>query len=81
MKFNYVPKGVCSSNFDIEVENGIVKNINILGGCPGNLFGLSKLAEGKEVVKVIEKLEGITCGNKKTSCPDQLAQALKTALN
>ena len=80
MKIIYVPKGVCSNKFDIEVDNGIVKNVEIAGGCPGNLFGLSKLVQGQEVSKVIEQLEGITCGHKNTSCPDQLAQALKTTL-
>ena len=80
MKMTYVPKGVCSNRFDIDVEDGIIKHIDIVGGCPGNLFGLSRLVEGKKVTEVIKQLEGITCGQKKTSCPDQLAQALKTAI-
>jgi len=81
MKTTYIPKGVCSNRFEIDVEDGIIKDIEIFGGCPGNLFGLSKLVTGKKVTDVIGDLEGITCGQKRTSCPDQLAQALKATIS
>jgi len=80
MKTIYIPKGVCSNKFDIDVKDGVINNIEIIGGCPGNLFGLSQLVKGKQVTEVIEQLEGITCGHKNTSCPDQLAQALKATI-
>lgn len=80
MKTTYIPKGVCSNKFDIDVEDGIIKSIEITGGCPGNLFGLTKLVKDREVTEVIKQLEGITCGRRKTSCPDQLAQALKATI-
>ena len=80
MKTTYIPKGVCSNRFEIDVENGVIKDVEISGGCPGNLFGLSKLVKGREVTDVIGQLEGITCGQKNTSCPDQLAQALKSTI-
>lgn len=73
----YYPKGVCSKRMNIEVAEGLVKSIEILGGCPGNLMGISSLVEGMPVEEVIRRLEGIRCGFKKTSCPDQLAKALQ----
>ncbi len=80
MKYSYSPRGVCSQRIDIEVEDGIVMDVKFLGGCNGNLKGIGSLVKGMKVEAVIEKLEGTTCGFKKTSCPDQLAQALKKAL-
>ncbi|MFR1050317.1 MAG: TIGR03905 family TSCPD domain-containing protein [Lachnospirales bacterium] len=74
---DYQPKGVCSRRMRIEVENGIVKSLEVQGGCYGNLQGISRLVEGMRVDDVIARLEGIRCGFKPTSCPDQLAQALK----
>lgn len=74
--YEYVTQGVCSKNIKFEVENNIVKNIVFNGGCNGNLEGISSLIEGMEVDKVIEKLSGIKCGYKGTSCPDQLSKAL-----
>ena len=65
---------------ELNIEDGIINDLIIRGGCPGNLFGLSKLVKGMKVSDAIEKLEGITCGDKKTSCPDQLAQALRSTL-
>jgi uncharacterized protein (TIGR03905 family) len=62
-----------------DVEDGKVKNVEFLGGCNGNLKGISALIEGMSVEEVISRVEGITCGMKSTSCPDQLAQALKQA--
>ena len=77
MTIDYQPKGVCSRRMRIEVENGIVKSLEVQGGCYGNLQGISRLVEGMRVDDVIARLEGIRCGFKPTSCPDQLAQAPK----
>lgn len=77
MKFTYRPKGVCSQQMDIDVENGKLVSLKVLGGCSGNLQGISKLVEGMEIDEVISRLDGIHCGFKNTSCPDQLAKALR----
>ena len=77
MTIDFQPKGVCSRRMHIEVEDGIVKSLEVQGGCHGNLQGISKLVEGMKTEDVIARLEGIRCGVKSTSCPDQLAQALK----
>lgn len=74
---SYKTKGVCSKNIDFDVVDGKVKNVNFLGGCNGNLQGIGSLVDGMDIDDVIEKLKGIQCGYKKTSCPDQLAQALE----
>lgn len=79
MTIEYEPKGVCSRLMRIEVENGVVQSLQVVGGCHGNLQGISKLVEGRRAEEVIALLEGIHCGGKPTSCPDQLAQALKQA--
>ena len=79
MKIEYFPKGVCSRKMVIEIEDGILKDIQIIGGCSGNLQGISSLVKGMEIDEVIQRLEGTTCGMKATSCPDQLATALKEA--
>ena len=73
----YKTKGVCSQQIKFDVEDGKVKNVEFYGGCHGNLQGIGKLVEGMDVNEVITRLEGIKCGFKSTSCPDQLAQALK----
>lgn len=73
----YKTKGVCSAEIHFDVEDDIVKNVKFVGGCAGNTIGVGKLTEGMHVDEVIERLEGIPCGFKSTSCPDQLAQALK----
>ena len=73
----YRTKGTCSSAIDIELDNGIIKSVHFTGGCNGNLQGISRLVEGMTVEDVIRRLDGIHCGFKNTSCPDQLAQALK----
>ena len=80
MKIEYFPKGVCSRQMIIEVEDGVVRDVEIIGGCHGNLQGISALVEGMQVEDVIDRLEGLRCGFKNTSCPEQLAQALKKAL-
>ena len=73
----YKTKGVCSSNIEFEVEDDIVKKVAFIGGCNGNTKGISALVEGMKVEDVIARLEGIRCGMRNTSCPDQLAKALK----
>ena len=78
---SYTPKGVCSRKIDFEVEDGIVKKVHFTGGCNGNTQGVSKLVEGMKVDDVIKKLSSIKCGFKNTSCPAQLAEALKEYKN
>lgn len=78
MQFTYKTNGVCARNILIEVEDGIVKSVVFSGGCNGNTQGISSLVKGMKVADVIEKLENIKCGFKNTSCPDQLAKALKS---
>ena len=73
----YKTRGVCSQKIDFEVENGKVRDVKFLGGCNGNLQGIGALIEGMDIDEAITRLEGIRCGFKNTSCPDQLAQALK----
>lgn len=77
MKYTYKAKGVCSRQINFEVENGIVTNLEVIGGCSGNLQGISKLVIGMKVEDVIKKLKGIDCRGKGTSCPDQIARALE----
>lgn len=77
----YKTKGTCSTEINYEVEDDIVKSISFTGGCNGNLKGISKLVEGMHIDDVISKLEGTTCGFRSTSCPDQLARALKEYKN
>lgn len=77
MQYTYRTKGVCSRQMEIETDGNIVKHVKIIGGCDGNGKGVARLVEGMEIDAVIDRLEGITCGYKPTSCPDQLAQALK----
>lgn len=77
MTVNYTPRGVCSRNMTFDIEDGVIKNLKVLGGCNGNLKGLSALVEGMKADEVVKRLEGIDCNGKGTSCPDQLAQAIK----
>lgn len=77
MVYEYDPTGVCSRKIDIETEGDIIKSVRFTGGCNGNLQGISSLVVGQKIDDVIKRLEGIQCGMKNTSCPDQLAQALK----
>lgn len=76
----YKTKGVCSQLINFDIADGKVTNVSFVGGCNGNLQGIGRLVEGMEVQEAIRRLEGIRCGFKNTSCPDQLAQALKSAL-
>ncbi len=81
MQFDYKTKGTCSQRIYFELEDGKVHNVQFLGGCNGNLKGISTLVEGMDAQEVIDRLAGTSCGMKPTSCPDQLARALKEALN
>lgn len=80
MQYEYKTKGTCSQRIIFEIENNILKNVQFIGGCNGNLKGISSLVEGMNVEDVISRVEGIHCGMKATSCPDQLARALKEAM-
>ena len=80
MQYSYKTSGTCSQQIIFDIEDGKVRNLHFLGGCNGNLQGIGKLVEGMAVEEVISRVEGIKCGMKATSCPDQLAQALKGAL-
>lgn len=77
MNYQYKTNGTCSRSIDFEIENGRVKNVCFHGGCNGNLKGIGAMVEGMEATEVIARLEGIRCGFKNTSCPDQLAKALR----
>lgn len=79
MQYEYKTKGTCSQRILFQIDDGKVMNVQFLGGCNGNLQGISRLVEGMDVDEVITKTEGIRCGMKPTSCPDQLARALKEA--
>ena len=79
--YEYKTSGTCSQRILFDIEEGKVKNVQFIGGCPGNLKGIAALVEGMDVDTVIERVQGMTCGMKKTSCPDQLAQALIAAKN
>ena len=80
MTIAYRPKGVCSRLMRVEVEDGIIRQGEVQGGCSGNLQGISRLLVGMPVQQAIERMEGVRCGGKPTSCPDQLAKALRQAL-
>lgn len=80
MTVEYTPKGVCSRKIEIDIENGIINKVRFVGGCNGNTQGISKLVEGMEAEDVISRLEGVNCNGRGTSCPDQLAKALKEAI-
>ncbi len=79
MEYTYTPKGTCSKQMviDIDEENDVIKSVKIMGGCPGNTIGLSRLVVGRKIDEVISLLKGVPCGYKGTSCPDQLAIALE----
>ena len=79
MQFEYKTKGTCSQMIFFDIEDGKVYNVRFMGGCNGNLQGIGKLVEGMEIDDVIRRIDGIHCGPKPTSCPDQLATALKQA--
>lgn len=81
MQYEYKTKGTCSQRIFFEIEDGKLKNVQFIGGCNGNLKGICSLVEGMDADEVIKRVEGIQCGMKPTSCPDQLAKALKEALD
>ena len=78
MKYTYQTKGTCSTKIEFEIENDRIHDVKYTGGCNGNLKAISKVVEGEKVEDIISKLKGVECGNKKTSCADQLAKALET---
>ena len=80
MIYTYIPRGTCSRKMTVDVENDIIKDVKIEGGCSGNLQGITNLVRGMKVQDAIDKLKGIRCGFKSTSCPDQLAIALEQAI-
>ena len=77
MEYKFSPQGVCSMEMIFDIENNIINSLKIIGGCPGNTVGVSRLVVGRSVDEVIEMLDGIECGARGTSCPDQVAMALK----
>ena len=80
MTYTYTPKGVCSRKMTVELDGDIIKNVRIEGGCHGNLQAISRLIVGMKASDAIERMQGIRCGFKPTSCPDQLSLALEEAL-
>lgn len=81
MTYTYTPRGVCSRRMTVELtEDGVIENVRIDGGCSGNLQGISRLIKGMKAEEAIARMEGISCGGKPTSCPDQLSKALRKAL-
>ncbi len=81
MTYTYKTRGTCSSQITFDIEDNIVHNVKFYGGCNGNLKGIANLVEGMTVDEVIDRLSGVTCGFKNTSCPDQLARAIAEAYN
>ena len=80
MEIHYTPKGVCSRQIDIVVEDGVIQSVKFTGGCNGNTQGVAALAQGMKVQEYLNRCKGIHCGARPTSCPDQLAQALSQAV-
>jgi len=78
--YQYQTKGTCSRQINLDIHDGIIQDIEIVGGCDGNLKGIAKLVCGKDAIEVAQQLEGISCGTKKTSCPDQIAIAIRQYL-
>ena len=81
MQYEYRTKGTCSRAILFDIEDGKLRNVQYIGGCNGNLKGIGALVEGMDVNEAIKRLEGIQCGPRSTSCPDQLARALKEVTN
>ena len=82
MTYNFTPKGVCSRNITVELsDDGVIENVSFLGGCNGNLQGISALVKGMKADEAINRLKGINCSGRGTSCPDQLSKALEAALS
>ena len=81
MKYTYIPRGVCSRMIELELEDNIIKSCAFMGGCNGNTQGICALVQGMKADDAIKRLEGIDCNGRGTSCPDQLAKALRAAQN
>ncbi len=81
MEYVRANKGTCAKSTRVVVEEGLIKEVEIMGGCPGNIVGLTELIKGMTATEAIERMKGITCGARPTSCPDQLALALEEAIN
>lgn len=81
MKYTYIPEGVCSRKIELDVEEGIIKKLNVIGGCDGNLKGISKLVEGMKVEEVIEKLKGIDCRRKRNIMPRPNSESIRGTFN
>ena len=77
MHYTYRPRGVCSQKMDFELEDGKIRSVQVTGGCDGNLKGIASLVAGMDIDEAIRRMEGIRCGFKPTSCPDQMAKALR----
>ena len=80
MEFNFIPKGVCSRQISLEIDNGIITNCKFTGGCSGNTQGLCSLVIGMDAEEAMKRLRGIDCNGRGTSCPDQLSIAIEEAL-
>lgn len=80
MKYTYYTQGTCSQAIEFEIEDGLLKHVQFYGGCHGNTQGVSALVEGMKVEEILKRLEGIRCGYKSTSCPDQLCRAIRQAM-
>ena len=80
MVYQYSPKGVCSKLMELDVEDGVVRSLKVMGGCHGNLQGISALVKGMTAEEAIARLKGINCGGRGTSCPDQFARGLEAAM-
>ena len=80
MTYTFQPRGVCSRKMTVELENGVIKSVNVEGGCNGNLQGISALVKGMKAEEAITRLKGINCGGRGTSCPDQFARGLEAAM-
>lgn len=81
MKYQYITQGTCSRLIDIDIEDGIIRSVRFMNGCHGNLQGIGRLVAGMKIEEVIARLDGIRCGHRPTSCPDQLTKALKAIVN
>lgn len=80
MKYIYLTRGTCSKQIELELDGDIIKDVRIIGGCDGNLKGIASIVKGMKAGDVISRFKGITCGSRSTSCPDQLARALREAI-
>lgn len=80
MTYTYTPRGVCSDSMEIDLQNGVITDVRVRNGCDGSMHAVIRLANGCDAGEIIEKLAGIRCGRKETSCPDQLATALGKAM-